>query len=712
MPSLRLALCILWFSCAALLAQDWRVVDGPHRLVTGAYDAARGRVVTVASGRETREWDGSHWLHRPVPLLSTLPLCMAYDEGRRVTVALTFDLVFTLPFGLRTWESDGSSWTQRQSAITPPLQPSGSCAYDAARRRIVFVTSNNPGGTFSTLEWDGQNWQTRPTPPALTGRLSVSLAYDAARARTVLFGGLGAGGVFGAPLAETWEWDGTAWLQRTFPVQPSARASAALAYDSGRQVCVLFGGTQVADTWEYDGLAWTQRLGPMPPARTSPALVYDPQRGRTVLFGGRGVPFWNHDVWEWDGTTWSQRFADRQPPYRAYPALAYSATRDRLVMFGGDLGTGVANETWEWDGSGWNLLAPPQSPPGRLSHSMWSDGTDVFVFGGNQSGNTVSQNDTWRFDGSTWHQIAIGPAPAARAGAAVTFEPITAGALLFGGRTGINPGTFFGDTWRLSATGWSQVTVSPAPSPRTAAAIATDPVRGRIVLWGGVGPNGSFDDTWEWDGVAWLQQNPVHRPPAGNELSMAFEPNSGAVVLLTRPGLTAATMETWLWGNGDWVRLATPTQIAANPGIRVVGTPSRVFAHDAEHLYALTAQPPLVGSYGAGCPTATLRLDADTWPQPGANDFALRSSGHAANAAAVFVVGTAAGAIPIGPCTLLVQPGGPLVGAVADGVGICSLPVPLQPVPALVGLRAFAQVWSFGANGLAATNGQDLTIGI
>lgn len=692
----------------AVVAQDWRVVDGPYRQVTGAYDAARERVVTVASGRETREWDGTHWLQRPLPLLPSLPLCMAYDEARGVTVAFQFELPFTPPLGIRTWESDGTTWTQRVTATAPPLQPSGSCVYDAARRRIVYVTSNNPGGTFSTLEWDGQNWLPRPTPPTLTGRLGVALAYDAARARTVLFGGLGAGGVFGAPLAETWEWDGTTWLRRPFAVQPSARAGAALAYDAARQVCVLFGGTQVADTWEYNGVAWTQRTGPMPPARTTPGLVYDHQRRRTVLFGGRGVPFWLQDVWEWDGTAWALRFAGVQPPSRVYPGLAHSTTRDRLVMFGGDLGTGVADETWEWDGSGWSQRTLPQSPPGRLSHSMWSDGTDVFVFGGNQSGNTISQNDTWRFDGSTWRQIAIGPAPLPRAGAAVAIEPTTGDALLFGGSTGINPGTFFGDTWRLTTTGWSQVTVSPAPSPRTAAAIASDPVRGRIVLWGGVGPNGSFDDTWEWDGAAWLLQNPLHRPPVGNNHSMAFEPTLGAVVLLTRPTLVAPSMETWVWTSSDWLRLDTETKVAAVPGLRLVGAPGRVLAHDGEHLYALTAQPPLVRSFGAGCPTAALRLTADSWPRPGASDFALRSSGHAANAAAVFVFGTAAAAIPIGACTLLVQPGGPLVGAVADGHGLCSLPV---TVPALVGLRAFVQVWSFGAGGLAATNAMDLAIG-
>lgn len=694
-------------------AQDWRGLDGPHRMYSGAFDAARGRVLTVASGRETREWNGSHWLHRPLPLLAAEPLCLAFDEARGVTVAITFSLPFALPFANQTWECDGTTWTRRVTATAPALQPDGSCVYDVARGRTVHVSSSAPGGTFSTWEWDGQNWLLRPTPAALTGRLGVGLAYDVARGRTVLFGGLGAGGAFGAALAETWEWDGATWLQRQPPVAPPARARASMAYDSARQVCVLFGGSQTADTWEYDGITWTQRTGPMPPARTTPGLVYDRHRARTVLFGGRGVPFWFGDVWEWDGAAWTQRLADVQPPSRVYPALAYSAARDRLVMYGGDLGTGVAWETWEWDGAAWAQMPLPQqlSPPSRLGHRMWSDGSDVFVFGGTTPGSTAALNDTWRWNGTAWSQAAVGPAPSARSPGALAYEPTTGGAILFGGSIGLNPGTFFGDTWRWLPSGWSQLGVSPAPSPRTAAAVASDTARGRIVLWGGVGATASFDDTWEWDGVGWQLQNPPHRPPLGQWQSMAFEPSLGVVVLLVRPSFLSQTMETWVWTTTDWVRVDTPTRLHAVPGIGVIAAPGRVFAHDGEHLYALTMHPPLVESYGAGCPGGALRLVADAWPRPGTSEFALASSGHAPNATVLHVVGTARAALPVGGCTLLVQPGGPLVATLADGHGISHLPLPLAPLPALLGLRACAQAFGLGPSGLQASAGLDMTIG-
>lgn len=711
MPPLRTIGTLLVLTAIAT-AQDWRAVDGPHRMMPGAFDTFANRVVAVASGRETREWDGAHWLARPLPLLPAMPTCMAFDDGRGVTVAVVWPSL--LAPTLDTWESDGTAWVLRTPVTSLPRLLNSRCVYDAARGRTVFVGADTPGGTFSTWEWDGQNWLQRPTPAALTGRLSVALAYDAARARTVMFGGLGAGGVFGTALAETWEWDGVAWVQRTLPTSPSARAAAAMAYDASRQVCVLFGGTAVADTWEYDGVTWTQRVGAMPPARSYPGLVHDRQRGVTVLFDGSGAAGYLDDVWQWDGVAWTQQLATVQPSSFLNPALAYSATRDRLVMFGGDLGAGGANQTWEWDGRDWARipLPTPLSPPARVSHSMWSDGTDVFVFGGNQPGSAAGWNDTWRWNGLAWSAAAAAPGPSARARAAVSFEPTTGGALLFGGAIGINPGTFFGDTWRLQAGVWTQLTVTPSPAPRVGAGIATDLARQRVVLWGGNGPAGYLDDTWEWDGTAWLLQNPPHRPPVSGVQSMAYESDLGAVVLVTRPSTILASMETWLWLGSDWLRLDTPTRLNTGVGIQVVAAPGRVFAHDMEHLYQLTAPPPLVANYGSACQVATLRLGAEVWPRPGANDFALTTSGQLANAPVLFVVGLAAASLPVGGCTLLVQPGGPLVASVADAHGICTLPLPLPPVAALVGLRAFAQAWSLAPGGLAATRGLDVTVGL
>ena len=115
-----------------------------------------------------------------------------------------------------------------------------------------------------------------------------AMAYDAARQVVVLFGWSGT--------VDTWEWDNTRWIKKTPPNAPSPRRLHAMVYDSARQVVVLFGGIDLSrvvglnDTWEYDGTTWTQRTpATAPSARYGHAMAYDSTRQVTVLFGGERV---------------------------------------------------------------------------------------------------------------------------------------------------------------------------------------------------------------------------------------------------------------------------------------------------------------------------------------------------------------------------------------------------------------------------------------
>jgi hypothetical protein len=99
------------------------------------------------------------------------------------------------------------------------------------------------------------------------------MAYDAARQRVVLFGGYG--------LADTWEWDGTTWVQRNPVTNPGWRRYHAMAYHEARRRVVLTGDFLAGDTWEWDGTDWQQvsSRGGMG------AMAYDAARQRVVLFG-------------------------------------------------------------------------------------------------------------------------------------------------------------------------------------------------------------------------------------------------------------------------------------------------------------------------------------------------------------------------------------------------------------------------------------------
>src|SRR5262245_38299883 len=99
------------------------------------------------------------------------------------------------------------------------------------------------------------------------------MAFDSKRGRVVLFVGQPATpteGISGM-LGDTWEWDGSFWTQVS-DIGPPPRTLHAMAYDSAREVTVLFGGSvaqtgPAGDTWQWDGQDWTQLLDSGPPPR-------------------------------------------------------------------------------------------------------------------------------------------------------------------------------------------------------------------------------------------------------------------------------------------------------------------------------------------------------------------------------------------------------------------------------------------------------------
>jgi hypothetical protein len=58
--------------------------------------------------------------------------------------------------------------------------------------------------------------------------------------------------------------------------------------------------------------------------------------------------------------------------------------------------------------------------------------------------------------------------------------------------------------WVLKDDRWEQLRPVGPPSARGEPALGYDPVRKRVVLFGGFDSEGNnLDDTWEWDGERW-----------------------------------------------------------------------------------------------------------------------------------------------------------------------------------------------------------------
>lgn len=259
------------------------------------------------------------------------------------------------------WGWDGSTWTRHVAASTPPSRDRAAMAYDEARGETVLFGGFSSSFSLlgDTWTWDGGTWTQHTPPTSPPARSGASMVYDSIRGETVLFGGSSAS----EQLADTWVWDGSTWTQRYPTISPPVRSNAAMAYDAGHAHAVLFGGTGVnwwesyADTWTWDGTTWTRRTpAASPSARSSAAVAYDTTRAEIVLFGGYSGPY-RADTWAWDGTTWTEHLSVGSPPGRQGAGMAYDGARGEIVLFGG-YGGGTSWETDTWVYVHVSLAAP------------------------------------------------------------------------------------------------------------------------------------------------------------------------------------------------------------------------------------------------------------------------------------------------------------------------------------------------------------------
>lgn len=286
------------------------------------------------------------------------------DQDANLTYELLAARVLMLgTYSNETWSYDGAQWTQLHPLHSPPQNRRRSLVYDLARGRAVLygggpLGSSTNASNDDTFEWDGSDW-VQVFPLATPGGLAdYGAAYDLARVRTVVFGGT-ANVFFSQMLNSTYEYDGVTWTLATPGTVPPPRRLPAMAFATALGATVMFGGddpqsSAFADTWLYDGATWTQvNTAHQPSARTGAHMVYDNQRAVCVLFGGRDPATLAilNDTWEFDGVDWTEIDAHVYPP-RADFGMTMDLLRNRPVLFGGRIANnGVVDDTWEFGAS-------------------------------------------------------------------------------------------------------------------------------------------------------------------------------------------------------------------------------------------------------------------------------------------------------------------------------------------------------------------------
>jgi hypothetical protein len=280
----------------------------------------------------------------------------------------------------------------------------------------------------------------------------------------------------------------------------------------------------------------------LPGARANASMAYMPNLNQAVLFGGSSAsgPYVG-DTWIWQSGCWSATKPTNSPSPRTDMAMAYDPVGKLVLAFGGRLYSGeYSYETWTWDGSSWRLL-DSGGPNLVWPLAAFDPKTQrVLLYGADLNGITA----TFTWDGSKWI-AAAGQSPTERRGANMASDPVTGEPLLFGGVSHVAV-ALLSDTWTWNGTAWIELKPIHSPPARQDAAMATSAALKRTLLVGGL--NGPFlSDAWTWDGSDWT---PAASP--GQRVGGVAVDVGSKVVLFGGSDTTSITNNSATWDGSTW----------------------------------------------------------------------------------------------------------------------------------------------------------------
>ncbi|MCC6653505.1 MAG: hypothetical protein IT348_20305 [Candidatus Eisenbacteria bacterium] len=535
-------------------------VPPPRSSASSAWDPAHRRLIVFGGGgpngrlndvwvlslENTPEWRRLTPLGAP-PSARAGAAC-AYDPKHDRLLVFGGSDSYGRPLG-DLWSlslSGTPSWDSLVVGGTPPTPRSSAAAiFDVKRDRFLVVGGNDgvSGGTmaaFALSNGESPSWSQLVAGGAPSARNSQAVIYDPQRDQLVLFGGLVNSGftvsslrgdllllsLAGTPSWTTWVPGGTA---------PSPRYGVAAAYDASRSRYYFFGGSSLVDgppialrlkgetyglprtgatNWSVHSLLPTFSCGSGP----GQLVVVDAARDRVLRLGGiyYGVAPLPSGISERTislsnpSAGWQSYFRQAVSYHPGHMALSgvIDAPRHRLILFAGrNIGnSALQNATSELtlaEPDTERVLSPTGAPPSiREYHTAITDpvAQRMIVFGG-QNG-TTRYSDLWQLTLSgtmTWTALApTGTPPAARSAHSAVYDPVRRRMIVFGGR---NASGAFRDVFALDLAGapaWSPiVTTGPQPAARHLHAAVFDEANDRMLVFGGGGVTGSpYDTTW------------------------------------------------------------------------------------------------------------------------------------------------------------------------------------------------------------------------
>jgi hypothetical protein len=442
-------------------------------------------------------------------------------------------------------DSSGPSWVELGAGF-PPRYYRAIGRVGSIDKLVMAYGTDDPGASpLSFLVEDpfvltSGDWSSTPVWAGLPDRLAQAHLVSGP-GQTYLFGGYGL-----SEVDRLYTLDNGAWVQRPSPGASPVNSWRAVWVDDQDRLWAL---TYAGDFYWYDQAGWqvTTPVAPSTAWRTAigsatlgPLLPVTPEPDGGTLPGLDAGVLWyatprdggSDRLYHWDGQTlgpplpltWVGVDAGVQAtPRSAWAALTNESSGLRVPLL---ITSGQGTSVWRWNGDGFRQLRhEPTWTAVDSAVATHVDAGHVVAFGGLFGATPIST--TRVFSGSSW-AIRAAPGPAARAGAAMAWDPARGQVVMFGGEAGVG-GAVYNDTWVWNGATWTNVTPpAPLPSPagRAGASLVWDPRRNVLLLHGGRG----VDDTWTWDGSRWESLTPVTGVPDARAQA-AWDPVQGALFL-------------------------------------------------------------------------------------------------------------------------------------------------------------------------------------
>jgi hypothetical protein len=466
-----------------------------------------------------------------------------------------------------TWTYNGASWTNETAEMSnaPSPRSAAAAAFDPAGGGVLLFGGESAGVPLS------DTWTYGSVPIVLTVTVSPTAGEAPLNAtfQVSIHGGtppyqstwtLGDGAVLSGSPNGSHVYEAVGTFQAQLFVNDSAGTNATA-------VVVIQVLTPWAAAHQWGELSAPATRAPSP--RWSAQSSYDPPIDAGVLFGGQvsngGAA---NDTWVFVSGVWINLTGDlaTSPSPRWGGAMAYDPLGGDIVLFGGTNGVATYNDTWTYSPAvGWQEIPTDTAPSPRVLASFVDDpdlGGDLLFGGGVRSagGGWTIYNDTWEWRDGTWANLtaALVRGPPPTLGAAISYDPLSGEALMFGGSAlppGGTPGTCYPDAelWVFAADQWSLSTAPNPPSERLLSAAAFLPSDGVALVFGGAearnGQCGAGGDTWSYENATWsnLSGSIDVTPPARAAAAALYDAAAGVVVLFGGDENGVPLNDTWVY---------------------------------------------------------------------------------------------------------------------------------------------------------------------